>query len=446
MEYPHAGRQWTLVNRGRVGFLLEDIWANWWREGGSRIYAAGPRVTGLQLPRRGWRRGIFITGIYAPTSDSTVADRQQLRDQVNQVASMATATSIQLLAGDLNAELGNNLTESSVGREAVGRFGHSRVSTAGWEWRQWAVQNGFKDCSSRFQLRHRWTWRHPRYLTEHELDHFFIHEDHLWHLVQCRIIQEGPNVDWPWSSYTDHNPVEITLRHGKMWGSRSRRTAHHPKPDILKIRGSTSEATRLRQMWVEEVETRLETVAEHAADMEAQWETISTVCREVAVQICGVMQKREGAPWLHNRDDEVQQLDRHIAQARDSDRITRQNPHNLPPHEHLHQKRLKRQALNQARKHKRDTLTGWEEAWLTSQAQAADQAATRQDMGTVFRIVKELANAEDTQRRFGCRSENNPDEAAEEWRQHFQSIQAGIGQVPDEVWDDISPFKMTSVG
>ena len=54
-EFKVAGRTWTLIIRGRVGFLLEDVWTEWWKAGGSRTYASGDRVCGLYLPRQGWR-------------------------------------------------------------------------------------------------------------------------------------------------------------------------------------------------------------------------------------------------------------------------------------------------------------------------------------------------------------------------------------------------------
>lgn len=43
-EFKVAGRIWTLIVRGRIGFLLEDVWTEWWRSGGSRTYASGDRV------------------------------------------------------------------------------------------------------------------------------------------------------------------------------------------------------------------------------------------------------------------------------------------------------------------------------------------------------------------------------------------------------------------
>ena len=52
-DFQVMGRTWTLITRGRVGFLLEDVWADWWCLGGSVSYASGDRVCGLRFPRQG---------------------------------------------------------------------------------------------------------------------------------------------------------------------------------------------------------------------------------------------------------------------------------------------------------------------------------------------------------------------------------------------------------
>ena len=51
--------------------------------------------------------------------------------------------------------------------------------------------------------------------------------------------------------------------------------------------------------------------------------------------------------------------------------------------------------------------------------------------------VKDVANTEDTQRRCGRRTEQHPEEVAEEWKQHFQAIQLGKINVPEEYLQDI---------
>ena len=170
---------------------------------------------------------------------------------------MKESTSMTLVLGDLNAEMGNNRDPHQVGNIAMGQgpFGWPKTTVAGREWRSWAEVRGFRDCTSRYQLRHRTTWAHPRVLSEHELDHILIHESCLWHVVRARVLQEGPSVRWPWGDYTDHNPVEITLKHGKLWLPKVKGQPLEEKPDVAKLRGNTDEAIRLRDQWQQEVDS-----------------------------------------------------------------------------------------------------------------------------------------------------------------------------------------------
>ena len=69
-RYVHKGQTWYLVIKDKIGFLMDAWCHSWWVEGGSVLYHKGPRSVEITLPRRGWRRGLYIVGIYAPTSDS----------------------------------------------------------------------------------------------------------------------------------------------------------------------------------------------------------------------------------------------------------------------------------------------------------------------------------------------------------------------------------------
>ena len=211
------GRSWLLIPQGKIGFLLEDLWATWWQEGGSKVYSVGDRVAALHFPRRGWRRGLFVMGLYAPTSDATVADRHFLRTQATQVAGLAHATSLKVLLGDFNAEMGTHTPPHQPGSSVMGQFGDTRVTIPGLEWRAWAEREGYCHAQSQYSHRSRWTWSHPRFHSTHELDHVWVDAASRWHLTQCRTLLEGPSVTWPWSDYTDHNPVEAHFRHGKIW-------------------------------------------------------------------------------------------------------------------------------------------------------------------------------------------------------------------------------------
>ena len=129
--------------------------------------------------------------------------------------------------------------------------------------------------------------------------------------------------------------------------------------DVKKMRGTSTEASGLRRMWIEAVETCLAEAAP-VASLQARWDQVTSVCRDKAVQICGVLQKRSGAPWLADKETEVLQLDRWIAEAQTADRQIQHNPLNLPPNEWAQQKRQKRHNLHAARQHKILVLCGGE--------------------------------------------------------------------------------------
>ena len=440
-EFWYEGRSWTLVTRGRIGFLLEDVWADWWRQGGSITYSLSDRTCGIQFPRQGWRRGLFLVGVYAPTSDANMGERQTLRSQVADVIRMAQPTSISVVLGDLNAELGNNHDPHEQGSSVMGSFGAPRVTTSGLEWRSWAEREGFIHCHSRFQRRLRWSWRHPRFLSCHELDHIFLQSSCQWHLVRCRILHEGPSVQWPWSDYTDHNPVELCLRHGKLWRPPSSPSPSLHKPDVQKLRGHTPEAESLRQRWQTRVEEQLQRYRDahaHTTPHET-WEQICLICRNTAAQVCGIVSQSYDKPWLRGREENIQLLDQIIAQARRADHQARLNLDGLPPDHHAHLCRRSRLTLRQARKNKQDVITTWEEEWMNTKASLADQAAAQGRMGTVCNIIRELSNAKDHHRKFGLRRSEDPTAEAEAWKEHFKEIQAGVGDIPEHVWHDVAP-------
>ena len=173
-RFRHKGLDYFLVIAGRVGFLMNRSWYQWWQDGGAILYQRSVRVAALQFPREGWRRGLMLSCVYGPTSAAGKRARQAVRQDLDALRGMLAPTSLHIIVGDLNAELGNNRDHTRAGWQVVGSFPSPRVSVSGAEWREWCLRHGFRDCGSRYQMRHRWTWFHPRYRSLHELDHILI--------------------------------------------------------------------------------------------------------------------------------------------------------------------------------------------------------------------------------------------------------------------------------
>lgn len=102
------------------------------------------RVAGIYLGRQGWKRGLFVVGIYAPTSDASVGECRELRRQVD----MLGRTAIRLVTGDFNAEFGRK--EHGDWGDVLGPHGYPRRSPPGLEWLEWCRESGFIDVASQF--------------------------------------------------------------------------------------------------------------------------------------------------------------------------------------------------------------------------------------------------------------------------------------------------------
>ena len=76
---------------------------------------------------------------------------------------------------------------------------------------------------------------------------------------------------------------------------------------------------------------------------------------------------------------------------------------------------------------------------MNDKADAADHAATQGRMGSLFQIIRELSQAKEHKKRSGLRRSDNPQQEAEDWKEHFRVIQEGVGTIQDEIWQDIAP-------
>ena len=432
-EYHFGGREWFLLVRGMVGFLLSDVWYDWWEQGGGVVYQRRTRAAAISIPRRGWRRGLWICSVYAPTSASGVRERTALRQEVSVLVEAAPPTTMVIIAGDFNAEMGNNVDVSRSGHSIMGPFAGPKVTKPGAEWRDWCERNGFREAGSRFKQRRRCTWRHPRYRSDHELDHFLVREQDLWHLQSCRILYDGPSVKGSWTGYTDHNPVECVLRVGKWWRPKKGRRASKQNPDLAKLRGSGGQAKELRERWQGLVESRLRDLRQEldgTVDETYKWERVCEVCRGVALEVCGVVKDAGGSPWLQLHAKELQELDDWIREAQLRDAAAGEQ-------EYVAVRARFRRRLHEARRCKRLSVRGWKEDWLRERAQEADALIGTPEAHGVFKIVKQLLAAIKGDRRGGGRVRSSGKEELEAWKDHFEAIQAGRGQVTEAVWGDV---------
>ena len=444
--YRTALQCWTLVAVGSVGFLMNEEWADWWTQGGGVFAAATPegrdkvRAASVTFPRVGWRRGLHVVGVYAPTAAARRRQRDEFMRQVGDMLGRAPGSSMQVLAGDFNAELG--LARHGDWGDVLGPFGNARRSDAGKEWLEWCRNEGWVEAASQYAQRCRGTWWHCRFNTEHVLDHFFLPRAERWHLTACSVVHAGRGMragggdnSWQWGPYTDHHPVEMTMRVGKLWVPRRRAGAREERADVAKLNGM-GEATRTYRRRFQEVAgqklTELTEGAEHVA-----WQDITQACHQAAVEVVGTVGRKSDRPWLEGHWEELQRMDAAITEGRRADREARARPRPWSAQE-TDQARQTRSDLNQVRRTRRRQLGVWETTYWATLAARALQADKDGDTAELFKMHKALGAYKQVRRRDGAEARPADIEAEREaWREHFCAIQAGVGEVPDRVWDNI---------
>ena len=343
---------------------------------------------------------IYIVGIYAPTTDSTLAaERQGLHRQVQELLDQAPGSSIQIVAGDFNAEFGR--ASDGGWTDVLGPFGLPRRSIPGGEWLDWCCTHGFLDAASQYEQRFRGTRWHPRYRTEHVLDHFLLDTRHRWHLVSCKAVHiedsRPGSGQWFWDPYTDHHPVEMVLRQGKLWLPRdTTRPTCNVKPDVAKLWGLGIPVFEYRQQLQMEITRRLQAAGHTDPQKVASGGDIVQHCQEAAMEVLGPAPQVKVKPWIGGDWEQLQELDRRVALARKNDREKRSVPQPWSAEYHQEVCRTRR-AFNLCRRERSRALQQWETNYWSDLARRALQADQERNLGEVFKPKISMCIGEGTE-------------------------------------------------
>ena len=79
----------------------------------------------------------------------------------------------------------------------------------------------------------------------------------------------------------------------------------------------------------------------------------------------------------------------------------------------------------------------WEVAWLKTKAEEANELVHRPNASMVFKVVKELTKGIPRKRTDGGTLQGMNQREVETWKEHFQTIQSGRGEVSEDVWEDM---------
>jgi hypothetical protein len=341
-EYQTEHQSWLMIVHGKTAIVLDEEMARRWREGGSVVHhapgEAKARGLAVNLPQQGWKKGLFLVAGYAPTSESRVKERSTYRKQIAHLAGLAPAYSLLVIGGDFNAEVGRD--SAGEWAEVVGKYGPARRSKSGKELLGWALESELMVASTFFSQRDRSTWTHPRYGSGHELDLFLFNRTDRWHVVGCNTLHADKSPAsarrptnrrslkvWKgrqnalaqrslfWDLYTDHAPVELTIRMGKNWAAKDfRPTRSIPAPYVERMRGANEEAETCRAAWSKAVDDQIDQLDDTATQFD--WASVVKICIDEAMNVLGPRPKSLPRPWLVGRENEMASLDADIRSNR----------------------------------------------------------------------------------------------------------------------------------
>ena len=234
---PNSTRpKWTVLSRGRVALALNERWTQAWQHSKLPIHTDGKghqcRMMLVQIPCF-QRLGLAFLVTYAPSSNVPQEEHETFLHNLETLLSKVKPRYTLILAGDFNAEVGVRSPDTGT---ALGPHGPPNRNSRGLQLCQFCNEHGLAVANTWTPQRNKTTWWHPRFGTAHLIDLFITTHVHIGHVH--RVLTLHPEVAWTahiddWTSYTDHNPVEMTIKLAPPKGSHQPRTLP-PEPPHTK--------------------------------------------------------------------------------------------------------------------------------------------------------------------------------------------------------------------
>ena len=113
-----------------------------------------------------------------------------------------------------------------------------------------------------------------------------------------------------WSPYTDHEPVEMVIRHKHRWKRQQQKEQSSPVPNHRGLTGNDPVVTARRKYFVQLINERL-AVVEHPT-----WQQICYILKEAGLLAAGPKQKPHQIPWLRGHEDDKKRLEKEVEDSK----------------------------------------------------------------------------------------------------------------------------------
>ncbi|XP_078663299.1 uncharacterized protein LOC144906655 [Branchiostoma floridae x Branchiostoma belcheri] len=346
-----------------------------------------------------------IIQAYAPTNDASDADKEQFYQQLQATMAKRKKRDITILMGDMNAKVG----QGNSGKERVmGKHGVGTMNENGELFADFCSINDLVIGGTLFPHKdsHKVTWRSPDASVENQIDHITISRRWRGTLQDCRV-KRSADVG------SDHHLLLAICK--------IRLAACKKKEQkITKYNVESLKLPETKQVFKLTLANRFDILRYNSDEeeeegdegIEAEWaiikEAYTSTCEEVLGRV-----KKERKAWMSQDTWEKVEERRNLKAKIDNSRTRNQKDTAMKLYNNA-DRNVKRSCRRDKRK------------WISDIATEAEEAASKQDMKTLYRITQTLSGRR--------RQINKPvqdkdgkllvakEEQMERWKEHFKDI------------------------
>jgi len=345
---------------------------------------------------------------YAPTEDTEDDEKDSFYDNLQQVVDATPTHDVILIIGDLNAKVGteNKGKENIMGQQGLGECNNNgeRLST-------FCQENNLVIGGTLFMHKdiHKTTWNSPDGHTKNQIDHVIINK--RWRgSLQDVLARHGADVG------SDHSLVlaKIKLKLRKV----TKKDKRTPPIDVGKLKDPD-----IKRAFQLEVRNRFAGLGE---PNEVEMQDFNEVLRETGKKLLGP-RRRIKEEWISEgtwKKVEQRKEKKGKILATKSERI---------------KERLQTEYRELDKEVKRGTRAD-KKAYTERLAEEAETAASKQDMGTLYRLTKKLTgNFQTTDLPIQDQQGNiisKEEDILQCWKEHFQRV---LNRDDPETEADITP-------
>ena len=348
---------------------------------------------------------------------------EEAKQELKNLAAKAKREHILVIGGDFNAHVGGGEDRRGV----CGKFGLRESNEQGRNLLDWCEENHLTHLNSFYNHKRRGTWFSVPLKRWYELDGFIM-KDNQRHKYVKKIWTMNE------STLSDHKPKMMKLEMEKKLQKKKR---VKKKPRIKWEKLKDPEVKRNYKLRVEELLEERENNEEiaNAEDDNTRWKEISETVVKAAEETCGIQEKKVENPWMVQNEEAILEMRTRISNAIES--------RNNLMEQQITDHRLEeaKNELKIARRNLQASTRRWEREWWEVKIEECERAAEVGDMGTVYKLLKEIGM------RGVTTAPNTTTITKEQFKEQFQSISAerfeNTPEEIDQVLEDVEDISNT---